>query len=168
MLIRHLSSLHKFVMCLKTICKYNKSSSTKFRHWTFFGGGGGVVTMQRQSLLSKFCFLLASKCYQIFFFHQLMHKWTLKHFTIELMHNMQFVDTIKVIKYLKVLQHVSDHKGSTIRGPLWSETCWSTFKYFITLIVPTNCILCISWIIKWLIFIDVRCKHEDWCDSELS
>ena len=25
------------------------------------------------------------------------------------MHNIQFVDTIKIIKYLKVLQHVSDH-----------------------------------------------------------
>jgi len=27
------------------------------------------------------------------------------------------VDTIKIIKYLKVLQHVSDHKGSIIREP---------------------------------------------------
>jgi len=35
--------------------------------------------------------------------------------------------------------------------PLWSETCWSTFKYFIILIVSTNYILCISWIIKCLI-----------------
>ena len=25
--------------------------------------------------------------------------------------------------------------------PLWSKTCWSTFKYFIILIVSTNCIL---------------------------
>jgi len=32
--------------------------------------------------------------------------------------------------------------------PLWSETCWSTFKYFIILIVSTYYILCISWIIK--------------------
>ena len=28
--------------------------------------------------------------------------------------------------------------------PLWSETCWSTFKYFIILIVFTFYILCIS------------------------
>jgi len=34
--------------------------------------------------------------------------------------------------------------------PLWSETCWSTFKYFINLIVSTYYILCISWIIKCL------------------
>jgi len=34
--------------------------------------------------------------------------------------------------------------------PLRSETCWSTFKYFIILIVSTNYILCISWIIKCL------------------
>ena len=34
--------------------------------------------------------------------------------------------------------------------PLWSETCWSTFKYFIILIVSTYYILCISWIIKCL------------------
>jgi len=36
--------------------------------------------------------------------------------------------------------------------PLWSETCWRTFKYFIILIVSTNYILCMSWIIKCLIF----------------
>jgi len=34
--------------------------------------------------------------------------------------------------------------------PLWSETCWSTFKYFIILIVSTYYILCISWIVKCL------------------
>jgi len=33
---------------------------------------------------------------------------------------------------------------------LWSETRWSTFKYFIILIVSTYYILCISWIIKCL------------------
>jgi len=36
--------------------------------------------------------------------------------------------------------------------PLWSETCWSTFKYFIILIVSTYYILCISWIIKCLMY----------------
>jgi len=35
----------------------------------------------------------------------------IKHFTI------QIIDKIKIIKYLKVLQHVSDHRGSIISGP---------------------------------------------------
>jgi len=39
----------------------------------------------------------------------------IKHFIIQLMHNIQYVDTIKIINYLKVLQHVSDHRGSIIR-----------------------------------------------------
>jgi len=34
--------------------------------------------------------------------------------------------------------------------PLWSETCWSTFKYLIILIVSTYYILCMCWIIKCL------------------
>ena len=38
---------------------------------------------------------------------------------------------------------------------LWTETCWSTFKYFIILIVSTYYILCISWIIK--------CFNYHWC-----
>ena len=33
------------------------------------------------------------------------------------MHNIYYVDTIKIIKYLKVLQHVSDHRASSIREP---------------------------------------------------
>jgi len=41
----------------------------------------------------------------------------IKHFTIQPMHNIKYVDTIKIIKYLKMLQHVSDHKGSIIREP---------------------------------------------------
>jgi len=45
--------------------------------------------------------------------------------------------------------------------PLWSEICWSTFKYFIILIVSTYYILCISWTIMCLISIDARCKHEE-------
>jgi hypothetical protein len=52
-------------------------------------------------------------------------------------------------------------QGSLMIDPLWSETCWSTFKYFIALIVSTYYILCISWIIKCLIIIDARCKHEE-------
>ena len=47
--------------------------------------------------------------------------------------------------------------------PQWSETCWSTFKYFIILIVSTYYILCISWVIKCLIIIYARCRHEDRC-----
>ena len=39
-----------------------------------------------------------------------------KHFIIQLMHSI-YVYTIKIIKYLKVLQHVSDHRGSIIRDP---------------------------------------------------
>ena len=51
-------------------------------------------------------------------------------------------------------------QGSLMMGPLRSETCWSTFKYVIILIVSTYYILSISWIIKCLIIIDARCKHE--------
>ena len=36
-------------------------------------------------------------------------------------------------------------------GDRRADTCWSTFKYFIILIVSTYCILCISWIIKCVI-----------------
>ena len=35
--------------------------------------------------------------------------------------------------------------------PLWSETCWSTFKYFIILIASTYYILCINWTVKRLL-----------------
>ena len=49
--------------------------------------------------------------------------------------------------------------------PLRSETCWTTFKYFIILIVSTYYILCISWITKCLIIIDARCNHEDYFHS---
>ena len=47
------------------------------------------------------------------------YKYTkgIKYFIIQLMCNVKYVDTIKKIKYLKVLQHVSDHKGSIIREP---------------------------------------------------
>jgi len=41
----------------------------------------------------------------------------IQHFIIQLMHNIKFVDTIKIIKYLKVFQHVSDHRTSIIREP---------------------------------------------------
>ena len=41
--------------------------------------------------------------------------------------------------------------------PLWYETCRSTFKYFIILIISPYYILCISWIIKCIVIIDVSC-----------
>ena len=40
-----------------------------------------------------------------------------KHFILQLMNNIKFVDTIKIIKYLKVLQRVSDNRQSIIREP---------------------------------------------------
>jgi len=40
---------------------------------------------------------------------------TIKHFIIQLMHNISYVDTIKLIKYLKVLQHVSDDRESIVQ-----------------------------------------------------
>ena len=42
---------------------------------------------------------------------------TVKHFIIQLMHSIQYVDTIKIIKYLKVFQHVSDQRRSIIGEP---------------------------------------------------
>jgi len=33
------------------------------------------------------------------------------------MHNIEFVYTTTIIKYLKVLQQISDHRGSIIREP---------------------------------------------------
>jgi len=41
----------------------------------------------------------------------------IEHFIIQLMHSIKYVDTIKIIKYLKVPQHVADHRGSIIREP---------------------------------------------------
>ena len=53
------------------------------------------------------------------------------------------------------------YKAPWMMDFLWSETRWSTFKYFIILIVSTYYILCISGIIKFLIIVDARFKHED-------
>jgi len=44
----------------------------------------------------------------------------IKHFITQLMHNIWFAETIKIIKYLKVLQYVSDHRGSHHQGTLYS------------------------------------------------
>jgi len=38
-----------------------------------------------------------------------MKTLSFKHFIIQLMRNIQYVYRIKIMKYLKVLQHVSDH-----------------------------------------------------------
>ena len=40
-----------------------------------------------------------------------------EHFIIQPTHNIQYVDTIKIMRYLKVLQNVSDNRGSIIREP---------------------------------------------------
>jgi len=57
-------------------------------------------------------------------------------------------------------------------APWWWIVCDSkhvgALKYFIILIVSIYYILCISWIIKCLIVIDARCKHEDRYSSALS
>ena len=42
---------------------------------------------------------------------------SIKQSIIQLRHNMQYVDKMKIIKYLKMLQHVSDHRGSIIKEP---------------------------------------------------
>ena len=47
-------------------------------------------------------------------------------------------------------RHCLPIQWTTVNYPVWSETCWSTFKYFIILILSINYILCISWIIKCL------------------
>jgi len=41
----------------------------------------------------------------------------IKHFFIHIMYNILYVDKIKIIKYLKMLQHVSHHRGTIIREP---------------------------------------------------
>ena len=54
-------------------------------------------------------------------------------------------------------------------GPLWSETCWSNFRYFIILIVSIYHILCIGWIMKCSIITVARCGHEEaWSSSGAS
>ena len=45
------------------------------------------------------------------------NKALLKHFINQQMHKYIIVDIIKIIKYIKVLQRVSYHKGSIIREP---------------------------------------------------
>jgi len=47
--------------------------------------------------------------------------------------------------------------------PLWSETCWCTFKYFIILIVSTYYTLCISWIIKCLSLTSISAQLHVTC-----
>jgi len=40
-----------------------------------------------------------------------------KHYITQPMHIIKYIDTIKIIKYLNVLEHVSDHIRSIIREP---------------------------------------------------
>ena len=74
--------------------------------------------------------------------------------------NYAHAQRIRVCCHNTDLVHVNGHDrtilvifshGSLMMDPLWSETCWSTFKYFIILIVSTYYILCIGWMINCLI-----------------
>ena len=72
-----------------------------------------------------------------------------------------YLITVRKCRHNTDLVHVTGHdritlvifsqalhvQGSLMMDPLWSETCWSAFKYFIILIVSTYYIWCISWII---------------------
>ena len=53
----------------------------------------------------------------IFGFYKLNYPLYFKYFIVQLIHNILYVDTIIILKYLKVLQHISDHTGSIIRQP---------------------------------------------------
>jgi len=59
-------------------------------------------------------------------------------------------DLVRVIVHHSCNFQPSTVQGSLMMDPLWSETCWSTFKHFIILIVFIYYILCISWTIKCL------------------
>ena len=67
-------------------------------------------------------------------------------------------DPLCVCVFVYTVNYTHTHTHKT-----HSKTCWSTFKYFIILILSTYYILCISWVIKCLIIIDARCKHEIRC-----
>ena len=61
-------------------------------------------------------------------------------------HNTDHVHVKKHDRIVLVIFSPSTVQGSLMMDPLWSETCWIIFKYFIILIVSINYILCISWI----------------------
>ena len=76
------------------------------------------------------------------------------------------MDTIKIIKYLKVLLHVSEHKGSIITEPYtvlgynYKNGSIVSVIYFIILIISTNYIF-VHLLDNKVFIIDARCKHED-------
>ena len=81
-----------------------------FQNFVIAAGNAGIITLNTTLFLERAIFFAQLIMY-------LIRLMKLKHFIIQLMHNVQFLDTIKIIKYLKVLQHVSDHIGSIIRDP---------------------------------------------------
>jgi len=80
---------------------------------------------------------------------------TCKYFVVSLMHN--YIKRTYNYNYYKIIKCAATcfgsqrihHQGALYSAWLWNETCWSTFKYFIILIVFIYYILCISWIIQW-------------------
>jgi len=74
------------------------------------GSNSSLLHSQQHPNWFKETFSLLSSC---------LHRASMiiKQLIIQQMHNIKYVDTIKIIKYLKVLQHVSDHRGSIIREP---------------------------------------------------
>ena len=46
-----------------------------------------------------------------------VHQWQTLYYPTDAQYTIQYVDTIKIIKYLKVFQHVSDDRGYIIREP---------------------------------------------------
>ena len=65
---------------------------------------------------SKICVTMYDKVLESSRLHR--SSKVIKLFIIQLTHNIQFTDTVTIIKYLKVLKRVSNHRGSIIR-----ETC---------------------------------------------
>ena len=62
-------------------------------------------------------------------------------------HNTDYVHVNGHDRTITVILAENCIQSSLMMDPLWSETCWSNFKYFIIiLIVSTN--VCICWIIK--------------------
>ena len=66
-------------------------------------------------------------------------------------HNTDLVHDNGHYRIILVIFSQALYKAPLMMEPLWSETCWSTFKYFIILIVSIYGILCIGWTVKCLI-----------------
>ena len=81
--------------------------------------------------------------------------WNVDLFTFERTHTPTIICTPLLFKSGAAPLHSCNFEPTTVQGflmmdPLWSGTCWSSFKYFIILIISTYYILCIIWIIKCL------------------